>query len=236
MSGTDDKLAGTLRDRLRGVPLFRELGEHALDELAEWSRVTRLKRKTMIFAEGEPYRGMFVLLEGLAVVYKLSGDGRMLILRVCRAGDSMAELQLFEEADAGYSAHARTTRDSEVLFLPRERFVPFLKRHPEVGWELMRRFAGRLKDMSLKLEGVTLREVSSRLAQYLVREVEAAGLGDRDAPSLTLPLAKGSIASYLGTVHETLSRTLARLIKEKIIKVEGPQITVLDMERLKRLV
>jgi len=236
MSEQDGQARGSLRERLRSVELFRDLGDADLDDLAGWSRISRLKRKTTLFAQGEPYRGMFVMLEGLAVVYKLSGDGRMLILRVCRAGDSMAELQLFEQADAGYSAHARTTRDSEVLFLPRNRIVPFLKRHPEVSWELMRRFAGRLKDLSLKLEGVTLREVSSRLAQYLVREVEAAGLDGSERPALTLPIAKGSIASYLGTVHETLSRTFARLIKEKIIRVEGPRVTVLDMERLKRLI
>ena len=53
---------------------------------------------------------------------------------------------------------------------------------------------------------------------------------------LTLPLAKGSVASYLGTVHETLSRTFARLIREKVISVEGRKITILDRERLERLV
>ena len=225
----------TLAERLRELALFREVEPSALEDLASWSRVLQLKRKTTLFSEGEPYRGMFVMLSGLAVVYKLSGDGRMLILRVCRPGDSLAELQLFEPADAGYSAHARTTRDSEILFLPAERFIPFLKSHPGMAWEMMRRFAGRLKDLSLKLEGVTLREVSSRLAQYLVREVEAAGVGESQ-PSLTLPLAKGSIASYLGTVHETLSRTFARLVREKIIKVEGPRITILDMKRLRDLI
>ena len=89
--------------------------------------------------------------------------------------------------------------------------------------------------MSLQLEGVTLREVTSRLAQYLLREVDASGATDQNRPVLTLPLAKGSIASYLGTVHETLSRTFARLIRDKIIKVDGPEVTILDMPRLRRL-
>ena len=74
-----------------------------------------------------------------------------------------------------------------------------------------------------------------RLAQYLLREVDAAGQAGEDHPVLDLPLAKGSIASYLGTVHETLSRTFARLIKQKIVRVEGPQVTILDRKRLERL-
>jgi len=224
------------RERLRRLPLFRELENEALDRLAGLSRILHLERKQTLFSEGEPYRGMFVVMDGLAVVYKLSGDGRMLILHVCRSGDTLAEVPLFEEHDAGYPAHARTTRESEILFLPKDPFVVFLKQHPEVAWEMLSGFAGRLKEVSLQLEGVTLREVSSRLARYLLREVEASESGSTDRPVLNLPLAKGSIASYLGTVHETLSRTFARLIKEKIISVDGPRVTILDKERLKRLV
>ncbi len=223
------------RDRLRRLPLFAAVGDQDLDRLAGLSSILYLRKKETLFTEGEPYRGMFVMLEGLAVVYKLSDDGRMLILRVCRPGDPLADVPLFEEGDAGYTAHARVTRDSEVLFLPRDRFVPFLKGHPEVAWEMLRGFAARLKELGLQLEGVTLREVSSRVARYLLREVEAAGAEGEPQPSLTLPLAKGSIASYLGTVHETLSRTFARLIREKIIRVDGPQVTILDVTRHRRL-
>ena len=148
------------RERLRRVSLFAGLDDRALDRLAGLSRILHAPRKHVLFAEGDPYRGMYVVLDGLAVVYKLSADGRMLILHVCRPGDPLAEVPLFEDSDAGYPAHARATRDSEVLFLPKEAFVAFLKGHPEVAWEMLRGFAGRLKELSLQLEGVTLREVA----------------------------------------------------------------------------
>jgi CRP/FNR family transcriptional regulator, dissimilatory nitrate respiration regulator len=224
------------RDRLRRVPLFAELEDEDLDRLAGLSRTFPLRRKDMLFGDGDPYRGMYVILSGLAVVYKLSGDGRMLILHVCRPGDSIAEDPMFEEPEARYPAHARVTRDSEVMFLPRETILPFLKQHPEVAWELLKGFAARLRELSQQLEGVTLREVTVRLARYLVDELEKAGLKSESRPVLILPLAKGSLASYLGTVHETLSRSFARLIREKIVTVDGPKVTVLDPTRLERLV
>jgi CRP/FNR family transcriptional regulator len=232
---TDSPLEST-RDRLRRLRLFSELEDDSLDRLAGLSRILHVPRKTELFAEGETYRGMYVVLDGLAVVYKMSDDGRILILHVCRDGDTLGEIPLFEDSEAGCLAHAKTTRDSELLFLPRERFTPFLKQHPEVAWELLRGFAARIKELGLQLEGVTLREVTSRVARYLLREAEAAGLDAADRPVLSLPLAKGSIASYLGTVHETLSRTFARLIKERIITVDGPEVTILDEVRLRRLV
>jgi CRP/FNR family transcriptional regulator len=230
-------LGESTRERLRRVPLFAALSDEALDRLAGLSRIVHVGRKEVVFSEGRPYRGMFVVLSGLVVVYKLSKDGRMLILHVCRPGDVVAETPMFEDSDAGYPAHAKATREGELLFLPRDGFAPFVRTHPEVAWELLRRLAARLKETGLQLEGVTLREVSSRLARYLVREVEAAG-HDPDAdgtPELVLPLTKGSIASYLGTVHETLSRTFARLIRERVLEVEGPRIKILDLERLRRM-
>jgi CRP-like cAMP-binding protein len=225
----------SIRERLRGLTLCRGLDDAALDRLAALSRILEIRRKQTLFSEGEPYQGMFVVLSGLAVVYKLSAEGRMLILHVCRPGDSMAKVPLFEEQDAGYPAHARTTRDSEILFLPRDPFVAFLKEQSEVSWRMLQGFAAGMKELSLQLEGVTLREVSSRLARYLLREMEAGGVAEDREPVLTLPLAKGSIASYLGTVHETLSRTFARLIRDKVIAMDGARITVLDKGKLERL-
>lgn len=224
------------RDRLRRVPMFRELADADLDRLAGLSRVLHLRKKDMLFGEDDSYRGMFVVLTGLAVVYKLSDEGRMLILHVCRPGDSLAEVPLFEEdPDARYPAHARATRDSEILFLPKEKFAPFLRQHPGVAWEMLRGFAHRMRELSQQLEGITLREVTARLARYLLGEIEAAGAGQLAEPVLTLALAKGSLASYLGTVHETLSRTFARLAKDRVIEVDGPRVKILDIVRLRRL-
>ncbi len=235
MPGPGGEFEESTRDRLRRVPLFAELEDEDLDRLAGLSRILVLRRKEPLFREGEPYRGMFVVLSGLVVVYKLGTDGRMLILHVCRPGDAVADVPLFEEGRAGYPAHARATRDSEILFLPKERFAPFLKQHPEVAWEMLKGLASRLKELTLQLEGITLREVTSRLARYLLREAEAAGAEDHPQPTITRPLAKGSLASYLGMVHETLSRTLARLAREGIISVDGPTVTILDPSRLKHL-
>ena len=68
-----------------------------------------------------------------------------------------------------------------------------------------------------------------------MRELEASGAADGDQPELELPLTKGSVASYLGTVHETLSRTLAKLIRDKVIAVDGSRVKILDPDKLRRL-
>lgn len=221
---------------LQRVPVFSELEDESLDEVAGFARLLPVRRKEVLFSEGDPYRGMFVVLEGIAVVYKLSGDGRMLVLHVCRPGAILGEGPVLESGATAYRAHARVTRDGEMLFLPRERFVPFLRRHPEVLWELFRATAGRAEELCQQLESVTMREVSARLARYLLRELDGSIDELADRPSVVLPIAKSSLASYLGTVHETLSRTFARLIAQGIVRVDGPRVTILDLARLRRMV
>ena len=99
--GDRHHLHESTRDRLRRLALFAELEDEALDRLAGLSRILHLERKTTLYGEGEAYRGMFVVLDGLVVVYRISEDGRMLILDVCRPGDSLADVPLFEEREAG---------------------------------------------------------------------------------------------------------------------------------------
>lgn len=160
----------------------------------------------------------------------------MLILHVCRPGDPVAMAGIFGGDRETYRAHARATRDTELLFLPRDRFVPFLKRHPELAWDVARALVTRNEELAAQLENVTMREVEARVARYLLRELERAGVAGDARPSLMLPLAKSSLASYLGTVHETLSRTFSRLIRQGIVRVDGPRVTVLDPARLRRLI
>jgi len=223
-------------ETLRRVPLFADLEESDLDGLLAMGRISQVRRKTVVFTEGQNHRGIWVVLRGLVVVYKLSPDGRMLILRVCRPGSSFGEGGLFQDADPRHFAHARTTRDSSLLHVPRDRFGTFLRDHPEVSWRLLAEFSDRLREMAGTLEGMAFREVTSRLARYLVRELETAGRSDAPNPSVDLPLAKGSLASYLGAAHETLSRSLQRLSRQGIVRVDGPRVTVLDLDRLRRLV
>jgi CRP/FNR family transcriptional regulator len=224
-----------VREQVRRVRLFRDLDGDRLDEVLSFGRVERVRRKTVVYGEGEDHRGVWIVLSGLVVVYRLSPDGRMLILRVCRPGDSFGETGLFDEARPRYANHARTTRDGTLLFLPRDRFGDFLRRSPETSWRLLGELSDRIREMSTTLEGVAFREVTERLARYLLRELEAAGHTEERRPSVELPLAKGSLASYLGAAHETLSRSLQRLSRQGIVRVDGPRVTVLDLARLKRL-
>jgi CRP-like cAMP-binding protein len=89
----------------------------------------------------------------------------------------------------------------------------------------------RLRRFTYLIEDLSLKEVPGRLAAYLIY------LGERSESrqALELEITKAQLASLLGTIPETLSRILAKLVQQGIISVEGRKIRVLDRNALESL-
>jgi CRP/FNR family transcriptional regulator len=218
---------------LRRSMIFSDLDDRELEELQSAVKVRSFDRKDIIFREGEAYRGFFVVAEGLVLVYKLSAEGKMLILHIRQAGDTFAEVPLF--AGGPYPASAQAAHPTTVLFFPKEAFEAFLDAHPAVCRKMLTAFARRLREMSHQLEQVTLHEVSGRVARYVLGEVERQERPDPVQPLVRLPVSKGALAAHLGTTLETLSRTLHRLSEDGILRVRGSKVFVCDLRRLREL-
>ena len=88
----------------------------------------------------------------------------------------------------------------------------------------------RLRQFATQIENLSLKEVPTRLANYLIYEAEE----QQDADTIQLSVSKGQLASLLGTIPETLSRIFAKMTDEGLIRVDGRTITILDRQGLMR--
>jgi len=86
-----------------------------------------------------------------------------------------------------------------------------------------------LRQFAQQIEELTFKDVPSRLARYLL------DLARGKRMTVELPISKSQLASNLGTVSETLSRTLRKLSDDDIIRVDGRRVEILDVERLEEL-
>ena len=89
----------------------------------------------------------------------------------------------------------------------------------------------KLRQFSVQIENLSLKEMPARLASYLIFLAEEQGVDD----VVTLNISKGQLASILGTIPETLSRIFAKLSSQHLIRVEGKKITLLDRDGLEDL-
>ena len=222
----------TLRptDVLRKTPLFATLPDADLRRVADLAVSRRFSKKEAVFREGDRADGFFIVGSGKVKVFKLSGEGKEQILHVLEAGQTFAEAVIFE--GGVYPAHAEALTDADLLFLPKRPFVDLLERTPGVAVRMLASLSRWLKRMTDLAESLSLRDVETRLVFYLSEELKARGIPPKDGAELDLPIGKNVLASRLGTVPETFSRTLKKLQDDGLIEVRGKRIRVVSAENL----
>jgi CRP/FNR family transcriptional regulator len=230
MSTALNELKAAMIERgLKSCRLFTGLGRDDLQQVAAIVSVRRLERDEYVFREGQPSKGFFVVVQGAVSVHRVNAAGKEQVLHVFRNGESFAEATLSMES--GYPSDARAVEPSQVLVVPRQDFLDLLQRRPELALRLLVGMSMKLRTLIGQLEDMTLHQVEDRLLSWLLKRCPDP---DTDMPvTIQLTTTKRSLAAELGTVSETLSRTLARLREQDLVLTRGKTFTVQSPARLK---
>jgi CRP/FNR family transcriptional regulator len=212
---------------LNKIPLFAGLAEHDLAALQAICRVRECPRGELLFSDGEQAEGFYVVLDGKVKVYKLSAEGKERILHIVHPGGTFAEAAIF--GNGLYPAYAEPLLPSRLLFIPKDGFLALLQGNSRIAINMIAGLSRFLRQFAQQIEELTFKDVPSRLASYLLT------LSRGKLTTVELPIAKSQLASNLGTVSETLSRTLRKLSDDDIIRVDGRRVEILDVARLEEL-
>ena len=213
-------------DVLRKTPLFATLPDDDLRRVADLAVSRRFAKKEAVFREGDRADGFFIVASGKVKVFKLSGRGEG--ADPPRPG-SGADVRRGGDLRGGeYPAHAEALTDTELFFLPKRPFVDLLERHPNVAIRMLASLSRWLKRMTDLVESLSLKDVETRLVFYLAEELKARGIPPKDGAELELAIGKNVLASRLGTVPETFSRTLKKLQDDGLIDVRGKRIRIVS--------
>ncbi|MBX3748082.1 MAG: Crp/Fnr family transcriptional regulator [Verrucomicrobiae bacterium] len=217
---------------LRRCELFVGLSSDEMERVVELTVTKTLDRGEYLFRQGEPSRGFYVVQSGSILVHRVTAAGKEQVIQVFRAGQSFAEATLASES--GYPADARATEPTSVLLVRKDGFVELLKQRPELALRMLASMSMHLRALVGQLEDLTRKDVETRLAHWLWRQRPEP---DRAEPyTVELRGTKRALAAELGTVSETLSRTLAKLREMEWIEVDGPRITVRNPDGLRGVV
>jgi CRP/FNR family transcriptional regulator len=207
---------------LKACRLFTGLGKQDLEDVAGIVTLRRLDSDEYVFREGQPSKGFFVVQQGAVSVHRVNAAGKEQVLHVFRTGESFAEATLSMES--GYPADARAVERSQVLSVPRQAFLELLQRRPELALRLLVGMSLRLRTLVGQLEDMTLHQVEDRLANWLLKR--CPNPSGTDPVTIQLTSTKRALAAELGTVSETLSRTLAKLREQKLLTTNGKTFTI----------
>ena len=216
---------------LRGCQLFAGLGAPDLNAVASITIVKSVAKGDYLFREGGPSQGFYVVQKGAINIHRVNPAGKEQVIHIFRAGESFAEAAL--ATDSGYPADAQAIESSQVLLVEKAGFLALLRRQPELALRMLGSMSLHLRTLIAQLEDLTLKDVETRLANWLIKRCP-----DPESPrpaTVELKTTKRMLAAELGTVSETFSRTLAKFRQQKLVAVKGKTLTVLSPLKLREL-
>lgn len=214
---------------LGSVALFSDLSESELRSLAERTVRQHVPAGETIFNEGDPCQGFYVVESGEVKIFKTAASGREQVLTLDRAGNSVAEIPVFDGGP--YPASGVATMETTLLFVSKRDFRTLVLEHPEVGLKVLKNVGGRLRRLVALIEELSFTTVRGRLVMLLVRFVKTAGEATERGHEATLP-PNQELAAQVGTVRELISRNLGRLQAEGLIRLDGKRLIVPDLDAL----
>ncbi len=214
-------------------PLFQNLPAAALRNLARQGVERKLQQGQIIFSAQEPAQGLYVVLSGSVRAFRVNADGREQTMHTEQTGGALAEVAVF---DGGvHPSSTMAEEDSEVLFLASKVVRDFLLQYPQAALTALEHLAKKLRAVAALAEQLALKDVGQRLAQLLLDEAQRKVPNITDGVSFSLPLSHTQIAARLGSVREVVTRSLQKLVQQKIIAIRGHRVSILHAAALRAL-
>ena len=222
-------------DDLRRVPLFRRLADEDLARLAKVALLRSWGKGETLFEEGDPSDQFLVVTAGRIKVFKVTPDGRHLILEIFGPGDPVGAVAVYEERP--YPATAIALEDAEAAAVPRREFFALLDAHPTLVRGLLLAMTRRLVELTLRLAELTGGRVESKIARLFLKLAEKLGRPAEEGRGtfIPLPLSRQELADLIGTTIETAIRIMSRWGKEGVVETRSDGFVILDRDTLEEL-
>lgn len=220
----------------QNCPYLRQslLGSCQISELAQLSNSKvsqRYQRGQVIYQEGSRPAGLYCIHEGRVKVSTMSGEGKEQILKLRKEGDVLGFQAL--TACGNYASSAIALTDCVVCMVPRPDFFSIMEQNTQFSHELMRLLAAALGDAEKRVVHTAYNPVRERLAEALV-QLYTFFLPET-ADAFSIPISREDLAALMSTAKETASRLLSEFRDEGLIATKGSSITVLNLEKLKKI-
>ncbi len=207
----------SVRSMLQQVPYFAHVAESTLNKFAQQAAHRTFASNEMIFLEGEPSAGLWIVENGRVKAFKLSPDGQEYILHILGPGDTFNDIAALDGAPNPVSTMAVT--DVSAWVIATDVFSQALQADHEMALAIIQGLTERIRFAAGRMEDLALHSVTARLAHFLLEQSENRSLKH---PAITRAL----IANHLATTPESISRSLRILEKAGAIRFDRHRIII----------
>ena len=211
---------------LAQLSLFASLDEQDLAEIAPHVRIETFEPGHDIALAGEPCDLMYIVVEGIIRVRRLSLEGREYVLEYVRPGQTF---NLAAALDSGTNlASGEAMTQTTTYAIPCDRFRRFVRDHPSVAAVALAHLSSQVRHLSDTVEDLALHTVRARLARFLLSTGQEGAVPARH-------WTQEEIAAHIGTVRDVVGRTLRLFSQEGLIRRQRGRLVITDRDGLEQV-
>ncbi len=195
------------RSILNGIEIFAHLDDESKDIVLRHARSMRVAKDAAVFSQDEPATSFFLLLHGHLRVFRLTPDGRQVVIRFVVPGELFGIA--IAMGKAAFPANAVAVQDSVVMAWPNSAWDEMVGRVPALAKIMMETIGSRLEDSHNRVVEMSTQQVERRVARAVVRLASSAGRETDEGILIDMPLSREDIAQMTGTTLFTVSRLIS---------------------------
>ena len=207
-----------------GPDLFQGMTAEELREVERVTSMRTFRRGAVLYTPGETGEALFLLREGAVQIYRLSPEGRKLVIAQLLPYSFFGEMSCIGQGM--YDTFAEVTEDSTIMTMNCEVLNRLLVSKPEIARRILEAFGRRVLEAERQLEDTVFKGIPARVAALLLRESRNDSVDG---------LTHQDIAERLGVYRETATNALNELKSAALIQIGRKRITILDRKRLSQI-
>ena len=212
---------------LQMVDIFQDLTETEMQEIDRATTVTSCRRGKILYMPEDTGEVLFLLKEGRVQLYRISPDGKKLVIGTVGPGTIFGEMALIGQGM--HNTFAEAIEDCVLYVMSREDVERLLMTKPRVALRIFENLGTRLREVEERLEEIAFKSIPARLASLLLQLAD-----ERGSDSIT-GLTHQDLAEQIGTYRETTTQALNAFKAEGLIDIGRKRITILNRQGLQQI-
>lgn len=213
------------RHYLSTIDIFQDLTAGEVEKIDQSVTMTTCRPGKIFYSPEETGEVLFLLKQGTVQLYRLSPEGRKLVVATIGKGSMFGEMSLIGQGM--HNLFAEAVSDCLLCVMSRVDVERLIRDKPQVGLRFMESMASRLQSAESQLEDLAFKSIPARLADLLLKRAV-----EEDGRLILSGYTHQDLAELLGTYRETITLTLNELKADGVIAIGRKQIDILDRKAL----
>lgn len=199
-----------------------------LSSLSADRKVSIVKKKQVIYSEGDEPIRFFFLKSGKVKTYQANQDGKEFITGLYNSGDFFGHISIIENTE--YQESSEALEECEIIAIPKHDFLELVTRNQLIANQFIKMLANDIQEKEKQLTQIAYNSIRKRTADALI--MLSKKYKNESQENFAIKISRDDLASVVGTATESLIRTLSDFKASNLIEISGSEIKILDKAKL----